>query len=216
MRTRAFWLCLLLVAVCYSQEPAIKLPAEIRGAVGQPIDLQAETTGKIVRWHAPDAGLEMVNPEKLKDSKTAIVWSLKPGNYRLLAWTALGDVPSHPAVCVVVVGGEIPSDFAKDLKKAYIGEKDADKADTMKKLAALYRQSAETAQLHEVVNYESLFATMSAAAKTLGVSGKLPEVQKVVNISLKSLGAKKEDPVDRARTRQEFLRIATAIEEAMK
>ena len=83
--------------------PAIKLPAEVTAPAGGFIVVTAETAGKTVRWVALDAGLSMIPTSLLRDSKTAVLMAPK-GRYRLLAYTAIGDEPSEPAVTLIVVG----------------------------------------------------------------------------------------------------------------
>lgn len=86
----------------------LKLPAEVKGAPAEFIRVAAETDGKVVRWLAIDKGLSLFPADLLKDTRTAVVVAREPGRYRLLAVTALGDEPSEPAVCTVVIGDVPP------------------------------------------------------------------------------------------------------------
>lgn len=88
--------------VALSQE--VNLPKEIKGQVGNFIQVQADTKGK-VRWVALDAGLNVFPTELLRDTRVAVVTSLKPGKYRLLAYTAKGDEPSAPAIVEILITG---------------------------------------------------------------------------------------------------------------
>lgn len=99
----------LLLALFASQAPGqtLKLPAEVKGLAGDFIQVPASTDGNEVRWVPLDAGLRLFPVNLLKDTKTAVVTG-RDGSYRLLAYTAKGDVPSEPAVCVVVIGGVTP------------------------------------------------------------------------------------------------------------
>lgn len=97
---------LLLALPLWGQ--SIKLPAEAKGEPGAFVKIPADTDGKEVRWYSPDKGLQVFPVELLKDSKTAVVTANAPGRYRLIAWTAKGDVPSDPAICVVVIGDAPP------------------------------------------------------------------------------------------------------------
>lgn len=92
----------------WAVDPAVKLPAEVRGEVGAFVRVPADSTGKEVRWFAADKGLNVFPVELLRDSRTAVVTAQAPGRYRLVAYTALADVPSLPAECVVVVGEAPP------------------------------------------------------------------------------------------------------------
>ena len=98
---------LLLVLPLCSLAQTIKLPPEVKGDVGTFIRVPAETAEKEVRWYSPDK-LALFPVDLLKDSKTAIVAATVKGRYRLIAWTAKGDVPSLPAECVVVIGDVPP------------------------------------------------------------------------------------------------------------
>lgn len=101
-RRLALLLPLLLALPAWGQ--TITLPKEVRGEPGSFIKVPAATDCKEVRWYSPDKGLECFPVELLKDSKTAVVTATAKGRYRLVCWTAKGDAPSDPAVCVVVIG----------------------------------------------------------------------------------------------------------------
>lgn len=102
---RAILLLLLLAVPAWSQ--TIRLPVEVKGDPGTFIRVVADTDGAHVRWYALDSGLALFPVDLLKDSKTAVVIAQAKGRYRLIAWTAKGDVPSL-AVETVVVIGEVP------------------------------------------------------------------------------------------------------------
>lgn len=102
MKSLVLPLLLALTAPCLGQ--TIKLPETVSAAVGQPVTINAETDGEIVRWSVVDAGLSMFDPDLQKTTKAAQVFSIKAGKYRVWAWTAKGDVPSPKAECLVVVG----------------------------------------------------------------------------------------------------------------
>lgn len=98
----------LLVPSLIGQGPAIKLPAEVRGEVGAFVRVPADTPGKEVRWFPADKGLNVFPSDLLKDSRTAVVTAPAAGRFRLIAYTAAGDVPSLPAECIVIVGEAPP------------------------------------------------------------------------------------------------------------
>lgn len=100
---------LLLPALCWAAPPVVSLPAEVKGAPGELIQVPSDTPGKSVRWVALDAGLSLIPAELLKDSHTAVVSAARAGRYRLLAYTAADDEPSAPALTVVVVGEAPPT-----------------------------------------------------------------------------------------------------------
>ena len=94
------WLALAASALGQS----VKLPAEVQADQGTFAVVTAETECASLQWLALDPGLSMIPPALLKDSRSAVVMAGRAGRYRLLAYGARGDVPSAPAVCVVVVG----------------------------------------------------------------------------------------------------------------
>ena len=90
--------------------PSLKLPAAITGDVGDWITVTAETNGTTVRWVPFSKELKLFPTQLLKDTKTAVVLCNKPGKHRLLAYTAVGDVPSDPAVVEITIAGPVPPD----------------------------------------------------------------------------------------------------------
>jgi hypothetical protein len=104
---RILWL-LFLAGACCGAEPLLTLPASVSGDPGDYIMVPATTACKEVRWYAVDKGLKVFPVQLLKDSKTAVV-SGPAGSYRLMAYTARGDLPSDPAICTVVIGTPGPT-----------------------------------------------------------------------------------------------------------
>lgn len=99
----------VLMLACLAFGQSVKLPAEIKGEPGEFIAVKADTLDKQVKWRAVDRGLNLIPVELLKDSKTCIASALRPGRYRLIAWSAKADVPSDLAECIVIIG-EVPPD----------------------------------------------------------------------------------------------------------
>jgi hypothetical protein len=84
--------------------PRLSLPEVITGKAGAFIKVSATTNGREVRWQALDDGLNVFPGEMLKDSKSTVVTG-EAGEHRLMAYTALADVPSDPEVCIVRITG---------------------------------------------------------------------------------------------------------------
>lgn len=82
----------------------LTLPEIIKGDVAAFVTVSAETTGKTVKFVALDPGLSVFPPGLLSNPKVTVVSSAKPGVFRLLAYTAAGDMPSDPVICKVVIG----------------------------------------------------------------------------------------------------------------
>lgn len=106
MKRLALLFMLLAVPIGYAQE--LSLPIGVRGDVGDFIVVNAETTDSHVKWYVVDSGLKLFPQELQNDTKRAVVIALKAGNYRLLAVSAKGDVPSNIAECVVTIGNPPP------------------------------------------------------------------------------------------------------------
>lgn len=88
-------------------EPFVTLPQEITGEPGAFIAVRPNTNGRIVRYIATTPGLNVFPADMLRDA-TATVVTAQTGRYQLVAYTALGDVPSEPAVVSIVVGAAPP------------------------------------------------------------------------------------------------------------
>lgn len=106
MRRFSLLLALALASPAWGQ--SIKLPEKVSGQPGDFVTVASEADGAEVRWVSLDAGLKLFPTSLLKDTKTAVVISTVPGKYRLLAYTAKGDKPSDPAICLVVIEGVVP------------------------------------------------------------------------------------------------------------
>jgi len=202
--------------------PPITVPAEVKGDVGDFISVPATTAGKEVRWLCPDRGLRVFPADLLKDTKTAVVTAPAAGVFRLYAYTAVDGSPTPAVLCTVTVGPPAPppppppdpnDPFTSALKAAYAAEPDPAKAQQLASLAALYRQAAELAATADLTDFGSLFDTMARAAATLGVAGKLPGIQAVVQAELKRvLPSARSAPLDRALAKATFLKVAAALE----
>ena len=96
----------LIVALCGQN---IEMPATYTGAPGQFIAIRPiKTDGKIVQYFPLDNGLSVFPAALLNDTTATVVTAVKPGKYRLLAYTALADKPSLPVIVTVVVGDGNP------------------------------------------------------------------------------------------------------------
>lgn len=96
----------LILALCGQ---TIEMPATFTGAPGQFIAVRpTKTDGKIVQYFPLDNGLSVFPAALLNDTTATVVTAVKPGKYRLLAYTALADKPSLPVIVTVVVGDGNP------------------------------------------------------------------------------------------------------------
>lgn len=86
-------------------EPAIVLPPDVQTRVGEFTTIEASTHGKTVRWHCDGPavpGLIFEGPHK------AHFVTPTPGDYHLLAWTALHGEATDAAACTIHVSGVGP------------------------------------------------------------------------------------------------------------
>ena len=223
---QTFCACFLLAVqwsatVLCGAEPRVLLPAEIKAKPGRLVRIEATTDGKVVKWlsMSEDADIVPFPP----DGKVALFTAPSIGRHRVIAWTALGDVPSEAASCVVVVGNPDPvpppkpvDSLLQAVQKAYSEEADTNKAVLKGSLASLYKMGAETASDTAITTWGRLFEVMGDAARRMGVAGKLPGVQKVIQSELQlSLPADTEKMLDafgRDSAAKAFRKIATLLE----
>jgi hypothetical protein len=106
----------LLLCLALGQDPAprVSLPPLLKAEAGEWVVVPVSATGPTVMWYFPDPGLQempwdqLLPPDVAAKLRGKMVRARTPGEYRLVAWTARGDVPSAPAVCVLVVAGTQP------------------------------------------------------------------------------------------------------------
>jgi hypothetical protein len=137
----------------------LKLPAEVKGEVAAFVTVLAETSGKQVKFYPIDAGLSVFPAALLANPKATVVVAAKAGTYRLLAYTASGDIPSDPQICKVIIGGGKPDDekpppppipppdsdpLLENLIGIYGGLQEPNKQKHIKALADIYRRAAAT------------------------------------------------------------------------
>ena len=101
-----YLLCLLLLPT-FAFGQKVTLPKEVV-ADSPLVIVRAETDCTVLKWVVIDPGISLIPPDLLKDSKTAILVTSKPGRFRVLAYGALKDNASEPAICTIVVGNAPP------------------------------------------------------------------------------------------------------------
>ena len=92
-----------LLALVQAPTPKVEIPAEIKGDPNSFITVLPTTNGKAVKYAYLDKGLN-VFPSSLLANPIATVVTAPRGKYRLLAYTALGDIPSDPVIVTINVG----------------------------------------------------------------------------------------------------------------
>jgi hypothetical protein len=152
------------------------VPAEVRGEVAEFVTVIASTEGKVVRYVALDAGLQVFPSSLLANQRATVVTSARPGRYRLLAYTSVADVPTEPVITTVIIGGSTPpvpppiDTLAEALGGIYGGSQERDKATTLAKLLTLYRAAPATIRSPTITTTEQLYAALVAARKTAGIA----------------------------------------------
>ena len=168
----------MIWALCLLAGQDLKLPAEVRGEVAAFVTVVAETTGKTVKFYPLDGGLSVFPAALLANPKATVVVAAKSGTYRLLAYTAAGDVPSDPQICRVVIGNGKPDDvkpppppppppdqvpLLESLVGIYGGLQEPNKQKHVKALADIYRRAAAT-----VDQFADLGTLYSSIRRTAG------------------------------------------------
>lgn len=86
--------------------PNVSLPATLSMPLGLPLIITAQANGKQVRWFCDSQDATIIphaNPNAPSGDQQAIFGASAVGTYKVYAYTAIGDVPSGVAVCVVTV-----------------------------------------------------------------------------------------------------------------
>ena len=215
---RVFFLCLTLCSTAFAD---VTVPVETKGQPGRILTITAETEGKRVEWYVLDAGLDLLPISE----KSAVVAAPVAGRYRVLCWSALGDQPTKAVICTVVIGDEVnppkppvpPPDtgsFESRVKAAYGNDRSPTKAESLKKLIALY----EVAQgaVPRASTLADLREDLKVASDALVPPGSLTEVRRLIGAEvMRVLGedgtVRIDDPL-KAKAVQLFQRIASVLQ----
>jgi hypothetical protein len=204
----------------------VKLPAEVRGAPGSYIQVQAVTDCPEVSWYSPTPGLNLFPTALLKDTKTAVVTGAA-GRYKLVAVAAKDSKPSPFVECVVVIGDAGPdptpdptpgpSDPLVVALKAAFDREPADQRIRLADVAGVYAAAAKAVPAATV--WGDVFKAISDEndkAKTLGV---LVGVKQAIAAELrralptKDAGTLPIDEAGKALAAKTLVRIAKALGE---
>lgn len=133
---------MLYLLLALIDQPAISLPSTIAAKPGRLVQVVAKTDAKIVRWFlSSPADADLI---VMESTKSAIFSSVIAGKYRLVAYTAIGDNPSEPAICDITVGDMIvpmPIDpLAGSLQAIYSALSEPAKEDSLAILLDVYRR----------------------------------------------------------------------------
>jgi len=153
------WLICLMLAT----DPTVSLPPAVAAMPGRLVQIAAKTDCKLIRWYLAGDDADLI---VMESTRSAIFSAMAPGRYRILAWTAAGDIPSEPAVCVVTVGSAppappgpvVPTDpLAVALKALFEAYQDPAKVAQLAALADVYRRAGKAAGDPEIKTAGDLF-----------------------------------------------------------
>lgn len=195
----------------------LKLPAEVRGEPAAFVTVLAETSGKSVKFYPLDPGLSVFPAALLSNPKATVVTAAQPGRYRILAYTASGDIPSDPVLCTVVIGGATPppapvdDPLATALAGMFGGLQETGKAQTVLSLAKVFR-SVDPAKYATI---GELYGALTAAGAAIPKEACRPIRERIGDHLAAVLG---DDPAKsmtddlKAKARAELARVASILE----
>ncbi len=229
MKLRLAILSLLLWAAPAWAVVTVKLPPTVQVKPGRLVKIQAESTGKVIRWMICSEDADLIPSES---GKSAVFSSPTAGRYRVFAYSGDADGPSEPAICLVTVGEPpepgpgpnpnptpVPPDdpLAKALQAAFTLETDAGKKSQCTLLATLYKTAAtSTVNDATLKTVGDLYQVMRKAAQSLIPDAALPKVRAAVAAELSAkLPKAASAPLDaatRALAGKTFAKVGAALE----
>lgn len=153
-----------LILAALAADPTVSLPPTVAARPGRLVQIAARTDCKLIRWYLAGDDADLI---VMESTRSAIFSAVAPGQYKILAWTAAGDIPSEPAVCVVTVGSAPPvppgpvaptDPLAVALQGLFETYQDPDKAKQVAALADVYRRAGKAATDPEIKTAGDLFA----------------------------------------------------------
>lgn len=219
----------LLSSSLLAQEPPkeidVKIPTELKTKPGRLLRIKAETQQKIVKWFIYSEEADLI---PFESSKEAIFSSPTPGKYRVVVYTAAGDIPSDPKICVVTVEGEnpdppsppgpgpLPTDpLVKKLTDAYKADTLVDKDKKLAALIAIYKNANALAiNDRNILTVGQLYETLRKTALEV-IGNDLDSIRQIIKVELDGkLPKGVNDPLDernRMLCSVEFKRIEEAL-----
>jgi hypothetical protein len=89
--------------------PTVKMPSEVKIPPGRLASIVIESNGKVTKFGCLSSEVDVFreyDPDPTKIRVRVIAYT--PGKYAIFAYTAMGDVPSEPAICWLTVGDPPP------------------------------------------------------------------------------------------------------------
>lgn len=220
---------LFLAILAFSVDPTITLPQEISGQPGEFITIKPATNGKVVRFVAIDTGINLFPSDLLSDKTVTVASCTQPGRYRVLAYTALGDVASPPAITTVVIGGVAPPSpvnpvnppqptdpMAEALQSIYGALAEDGKEAKRAALAGVYKRAVEVAGDSRLKTTGEMYLVVRQMARQVLADGDLRGIRDRLNQELDGiLPTVSETPLTpelREKIKGQFSRCAAALE----
>jgi hypothetical protein len=223
--------CWLLAPTLALGQP-LALPSEVKAKVGEFAIVKAQAGGEVVRWVLMDTGPSLLPPELLKDSKSAVIFSLREGKFRLLAYSCHGGEPTPPAICTVVVGNapDVPTPpppplpgpvdpFTSKFQMAFLASPESMEVKNVQRnnLIGLYQAMAEHSQKKEIHTTTDLLADLNNTARAMINKDVLVDLRKLISAEVGAVLGKTGntvlDDATRAKAVTIFSRIAKALEQ---
>jgi hypothetical protein len=163
----------------------LDFPTEFKGDPGQFITIKPiKIDGKMVQYYAIDPGLSVFPAALLVDPTATVVSAVQPGNYRLLAWTAVADKPSPASLIRVSIGKVNPpmptppiDSLQLDIQSIYAALSEPDKDETRRSMVQVYKACSEKSKTATSVN--DLFIRLQEQTKKLPQGKLLPIRQRI-------------------------------------
>jgi hypothetical protein len=163
----------------------LDFPTEFKGDPGQFITIKpTKTDGKMIQYYAIDPGLSVFPAALLVDPTATVVSAVQPGNYRLLAWTAVADKPSPASLIRVSIGKVNPpmptppiDSLQLDIQSIYAALNEPDKDETRRSMVQVYKTCSEKSKTATSVN--DLFLRLQEQTKKLPQGKLLPIRQRI-------------------------------------
>lgn len=170
----------------------LELPKEVKAKVGDFVQINSKSASD-VEWYIIDPGIQFLPFDLLKDKKTAILFTLNPGKYRVLAWTAKDGKPTPASLCVVTIE---PNDFVptpipvpveptaleKRFKPFYQKDQNPNKKTQLEQLKKLFVQLQSLSQDPAILTIGELFKKGSEISSKLLDENGLKDLRADLNL----------------------------------
>lgn len=188
---------------------------------------KGDTSGpSAFQWRVYDSKNSIVTGKNLKVRGNVLEFVGMPGTYTVELVAAVYDDKAKKNSLVLVrqpftvTGPPVPplppDPLPAALQAAYTADADAKKADSLKSLAALYRQGVNTADNAKLATWGDLVGVMHTASAALLPITAIAGVRKAIAADLATSvgtdGAAELTAEMRAKVKATFTRIATALE----